>query len=183
MFSIKKWNSVVWALPNGSGLRTAEVCLNPRRFARFLVKHDLAPASADSAPPGPELVRYVPENRALFRHESRHSWERPALYIKVYRSGRDRVPAHNLALIGRATEGGTAGFRPPRILLHDHRRSLVIMEEVPGRQLTTMISIHHSTPAFGAQRAVDSPGTCSQAGLREHPWTSTYCEFSSRYPR
>ena len=42
-------------------------------------------------------------------------------------------------LIAGATEAGTAGFRSPRMLLHDHRNSLIIMEELPGCQLTTMI--------------------------------------------
>ena len=138
---IKKWKSVVWALPNGPSLRSSKNCLSQETFRKFLLKHGLIPGSpADLAPQLPQLMRYVPGRRALFRYEGPHVSERPVLYIKVYRPGQDKVAAKTLNTLACWARIGTLGFQFPRMLVHDQLEHILVMDEVPGSQLSSMIA-------------------------------------------
>ncbi|MGQ0592166.1 MAG: phosphotransferase enzyme family protein [Gammaproteobacteria bacterium] len=122
--------SVAWSLGNGPGLETVEFCFDGHRFARFLVDHDLTSVQVD-APPFPELVRYVPRKRALFRYGIE-----PRVYVKCYESERDAQAADNLALL---TLSNRSRFNAPRLIAHDRRRRALVMSELPGVPLTALM--------------------------------------------
>lgn len=123
-------STVAWSLANGPGLETVDFCFDGHQFARFLVDHDLASAQMD-APPLPELVRYVPRKRALFRYGIERR-----VYVKCYESERDEQAADNLALL---TLSKRSRFNAPRLIAHDRRRRALVMSELPGVPLTALM--------------------------------------------
>ena len=140
VFFITKWKSVVWALPNGPKLQSARICLDPKIFSEFLTEHGLGLSSLDPIPQPPQLMRYVPGRRTLFRYEEAHVSEKPVLYIKVYRPGLDQVAAKTLNTLACWARRGTFSFQFPRILVHDQLEHILVMDEVPGSQLSSLIA-------------------------------------------
>lgn len=135
--------AVVWALPNGPKLKAMHFCFDPGGFARFLVEHEIAPSSI----PLPQLIRYVPRKRALFRYRPGQSGA--AVYIKIYGSGEDGHAARNLTLLAETAAQRELKFCTPRLLVHDSGRRAVVMTEVAGLQLTEEIHAVESLSAVG----------------------------------
>lgn len=118
------WCAVLWRLPHAPRLAHAAFCFERAAFARFAQAHALDVPAAEL----PQLVRYVPKRRALFRCG--------ALYIKCYRRGRDAQAALNL----RALEAAQPlGFAVPALVAHDAECAAVVTREIAGMQFTTRV--------------------------------------------
>lgn len=137
--------AVVWSLPNEPKLGTIQFCFDPTQFAHFLTEHDLG--TADSTTYLPQLVRYVPRHRALFRVAPTGS--RPALYLKVYKQGQDSNAAANLRMLTEAAALGNLGFSAPRLVTYSPQLRTVAMTEVAGMRLTELLPA--TTPELFAE--------------------------------
>jgi aminoglycoside phosphotransferase (APT) family kinase protein len=120
------WNGVGRWLPDAPKLEAIRFCFDRPEFRRFLAAHEL---SADT--PMPELVRYVPCRRALFRCPPTDTGSR-GMFIKCYRKPDDLRAASNLARVTRAWHEGRLALRPPLHLFHDAGRHAVGMDAVAG---------------------------------------------------
>lgn len=132
-------NTVVWSLPNGPKLEAIRICFDPAAFAAFLTDAGLPQGSSGAPPPLPQLIRYVPRQRALFLC-SPSPGDGGRLYIKFYRPGEDLIGAGNLKALSAAAERAALGFRVPRLVAHAVELRAVVMDEVPGIQLTDFLS-------------------------------------------
>ena len=135
VFAIERWNAVVWTLPNGPRMRALRFLFERKRFRRFCRESGLDEAY-HAGRVLPELTRYVPRQRALFRHEAPVDTTLPALYIKVYRKHLDASAARNLAALSNAK----FEFRTPLVAAHYARRRSIVMTEVPGTQLDASLT-------------------------------------------
>ncbi len=134
VFLMEAWNALAWSLPNGPRLRPARVCFSRKKFCRLLSKLGLG--SKPFSPRTPELVRYVPRRRALFRYQPTDT-SIPTMYIKVYSQGHDAVAAANLRQLAEIAKN--LRFRVPALLAYAPRRRAVFLEELPGTQLTRVL--------------------------------------------
>ena len=150
-FALDDWNAVVWSLPNGSRLRWIRTCLDPKRFSRFQHEVGLDPGASLAPAPPPQLIRYVPRRRALFRYTPLGG---STLYIKYYGLGEDAIPAANLAQFGEISARNNLGFIAPRMVLHSTRIRAVIAEEVPGVPMTTLLANLEPSVVAAVGRAV-----------------------------
>lgn len=123
-------SAVAWPLANAPGLETVRFCFDAGEFRQFLADHELATAGSDSLQL-PQLVRYVPRKRALFRCGSEQRF-----YIKCYEPGRAGQAADNLASLGQS---GGLRFNVPLLIARDNRLRALVMSEVPGVPLTTLM--------------------------------------------
>lgn len=139
---LEDFQAVVWSLPNGPKLDAIQYFLGAAKFRQFLAEHRRDLGFDVSCEVSPELIRYVPRKRALFRYAPG-----PTAYIKLYGPGEDKTAAANLALMTKAASEHL-NFEPPRLLLHDAPRRAVVMSEVPGAQLTSgCVNIVRALPA------------------------------------
>jgi len=160
VFVLEDPSAVVWSLPNGPKLESVRLCFERSLFAQFLAHNGLAPARSDAAPELPELIRYVPRKRALFRYQATGNGV-PVLYIKFYGRGEDARAAHNLARLSEAAAQGRLGFQPPRLILHAAQSHAVAMTEVPGTRLSALLRTASQT-TFAAVG-------CALGGLHASP--------------
>lgn len=123
-------SAVAWPLANAPALETVRFCFDAGEFRQFLAKHQFACAESDSLQL-PQLVRYVPRKRALFRCGSEQRF-----YIKCYEPGRAEQAAENLALLGQT---GGLRFNVPLLMVRDIRLRAMVMSEVHGVQLTALM--------------------------------------------
>jgi hypothetical protein len=135
VFLLPDWGCVAWALPNGPMLRTAKSLLRRRAFQRFLVEAGLLEPGPARGPRPPELIRYVPRHRAVFRSRKPIGASGRRAYIKVYSPGRDEPAAANLVQAARAAAASHGAFEVPSLLAHVRRRRALVMEELPGPRL------------------------------------------------
>jgi Ser/Thr protein kinase RdoA (MazF antagonist) len=136
---IEDWYAVAWLLPNEPHLDSLLFCFDQGLFTQFLADHRLIPAMPGRPLRLPQLMRYVPMHRALFRHVPKCPAE-PTLYLKVFEPGKDGKAARNLAMLTEAAARGGLGFQPPRLLVYSPRLRAVAMSEVRGTRLTELLS-------------------------------------------
>lgn len=153
VFVLEDQSAVVWSLPNGPKLESIRLCFDQSLFAQFLADNGLAPGRSVVAPELPELIRYVPRKRALFRYQATCNGV-PVLYIKFYGRGEDARAAHNLASLTEAAAQGRLGFQPPRLILHAAQSHAVAMTEVPGTRLSAVVRIASQTVFAAVGRAL-----------------------------
>lgn len=148
VFAWPELNAVVWSLPNGPLLGKARLCFSREKFRAWWVKIGLANDWA-AAVEAPELKRYVPRSRVLFRtlHEPGQ-----AAYIKFYTKSTAGAAVANLAMVSEMQKSGL-GFRVPRILAFDRGARAVVMEELPGQILSELFDDHRALGAVGAALA------------------------------
>ncbi len=92
---LSDWSGVGWWLPDAPNLDAIGVCFDRTVYRRFLAEQGFP----DADRPLPELVRYVPRQRALFRCSSAAPG---GIYIKCYRPPQDAQAAANLAATTQA---------------------------------------------------------------------------------
>lgn len=153
VFVLEDPGAVVWSLPNGPKLESIRLCFDRSLFAQFLVHNGLTPAWSDVAPELPELIRYVPRKRALFRYQATGNGV-PVLYIKFYGRGEDARAAHNLQRLTEAAAQGRLGFQTPRLILHAAQSHAVAMTEVPGTRLSAVVRTASQTVFAAVGRAL-----------------------------
>jgi hypothetical protein len=144
------WNGVGWWLPHAPNLEAIRFGFDRAGYRPFLADHGLP---ADT--PLPELVRYVPRQRALFRAA-------PDLYVKCYRPPNDLRAADNLARVTRAWREGRLAFRPPLLRFHDAARHAVGMDAVAGRCFTE--GVGHAAPEL-LQRVAAALASLHASGI------------------
>ncbi len=145
------WNAVVWSLPNGPRLRWVRACLGRKRFRKFQRKLGLDLGPYKSHGRRPQIIRYVPRKRALFRHQPPAG---RALYIKFYGAGGDVIPVGNLAQLSELSERQSLGFMPPRLVAHSASIRAAVMEEVPGIPMTTLFGCPEPSVFAAVGRAI-----------------------------
>ena len=148
VFALPELNAVVWTLPNGPLLGRARLCFSSKKFRVWWTKIGLA-NDRTAAVEAPELKRYVPRGRVLFRSSHKAG---KAAYIKFYTKGIVRQAVANLAMVNEM-EKPALGFRVPRILAIDRQARVVVMEEVPGRVLSELFGDHRALGAVGVALA------------------------------
>lgn len=169
VFLIEEWSALAWALPNGPALRTTKMLLRRPKFARFLAEAGLVPP-AGHRPRTPELIRYVPRRRAVFRHASPDGGGTGPVYIKVYAPGGDGPAAGNLALAREAADA-TQAFTVPALVAHAWRRRALVMREIPGRNLTDFVATAGGAAFRATGRAL---AALHASGIRpDRTWSAT----------
>jgi len=137
MFLLEQWNALAWALPNGPRLRPLRTFLRWRWFKRMLKRQDLAPQNFKLRQTRSQLIRYVPRRRALFRYVN-EALGPEALYFKGYCPGEDVLAANNLRLLADAASRAELKFDVPALVRHIPQRRVIVMNELPGRSLTSL---------------------------------------------
>lgn len=157
---LDEWNAVVWSLPNGPRLRRVRACFGRKRFSKFQRKLGLDLGPYKSQGRRPQIIRYVPRRRALFRHQPPAG---KALYIKFYRPGGYRNPVENLGLLTALAERRNLGFMPPRLVAHSAEVRAAIVEEVPGVPMTTLFATPEPLAFAAVGRAIAGLHGCDLA--------------------
>lgn len=128
---LEDWRAVLWWLPNGPWLRCAGCFTDEREFAEFLANRGLTDLGL--GPGAPELIRFVPRKRALFRCGTAES---PKLFIKCYPKGAAELATLNLRRLAGAE--GPLEFEFPRIVFRDTRAQALGTSAVAGVPLATL---------------------------------------------
>ena len=150
VFLVPEWSSVAWALPNGPLLRSAKIMLRRPAFRRFLIEAGLLDSSVSKGPRPPELIRYVPRRRAVFRTTKPLPGTGRSAYFKIYSPAHDLSAVANLSTAAAAAAGSHGAFSVPELLAHVPRRRAVVMAELPGVRLGAVDALrsadaHHAT--------------------------------------
>lgn len=149
-------NGVGRWLPDAPKLEGMRFCFDRPEFERFLAAQGLP---ADT--PMPELLRYVPRQRALFRCPPAHAASQ-AFFIKCYRAPHDQHAAANLARVTQAWITGRLALRPPLRLFHDSERHAVGMDAVAGHSLSA--ELPHAAPEL-LRRVADALASLHASGI------------------
>ncbi len=135
-FLIEDWAAVAWTLPNGPLLRHAKVFFSRKRTRKFFAGIGIETGPGREAGKRPELLRYVPRKRALFRCDPPGHGP---LFVKLFGPGEDEPAARNLELLAEAGFGAESDMNVPRLIAHVNERRAVVMANVPGRQLSELV--------------------------------------------
>ncbi len=160
---LNDWSTVVWALPNGPKLGPVRNFFRPLKFTKFLSKFALvSPSFCATAPPAgapragapravaplPQVVRYIPRKRALFRLDVPGP-NPSSLYFKIFSPGQGQKPINNLALLTQASDEKGLKLRVPRILVQTRGKRVLVMEGLPGVCLTERMRAADDPAVFG----------------------------------
>lgn len=138
-----------WLVPDAPNLSALREVMEPVRF------RGLASASPElTLPegPAPTLVRYVPTRRALLR------WRHPAsgrrYWLKLIAGDAAAAATLNLREIRAWYEHGAFTARVPRLAYYSPGLHVMVMDEVPGRPLTGLLTGCRPEPMAEVGRAL-----------------------------
>jgi len=150
-FLVPEWCAVVWELPGGPKLRIVRSFMQRKAFRRTLDRMGVD-VPLDKKFQLPQLLRYVPRKRAVFRWPVPGSSE--VLFIKLYEPGGDQIAVHNLNwLRERATH---LSFDSPEARQHFVRRRAVFMQGLEGEVLSSQLNASAQAKVFEVGRALAS---------------------------
>ncbi|MCH8151807.1 MAG: aminoglycoside phosphotransferase family protein [Planctomycetes bacterium] len=160
VFLLPDQRAVAWSLPNAPRLRAAKVGLHPEKLRKLLRKlarkQGLCPDVVPIRPALPQLIRYVPRRRALFRLAPvPHLTEAP-LYIKVYEPRAFNRAKANLKIINLAASQQNLDFTVPKLVVSSSRRRALVMDTVPGESFTTLVNASQTDAYERVGRAIAS---------------------------
>ncbi len=160
VFLLPDQRAVAWSLPNAPEFRAAKVGLRPKKLRKLLRKlarkQDLCPDVVPRRPALPQLLRYVPRCRALFRLAPVPRLTEAHLYIKVYEPRAFKRARKNLKIINRAASQQKLDFVVPRLVVSSSRRRALVMDTVPGEPFTTLVNASQTDGYGRVGRAIAS---------------------------
>ncbi len=130
---LPRFNAVATCLPNSPRLRKMRFLLQPKKFRALLEKHNLPTDFCPQTPgQGLQLVRLVPRKRAVFRYGTLNQ----AFYIKFFTKDDHQQAAVDMRRMTELQLKHALAFRVPTLLAHDAKAHVVVMDELPGEQVT-----------------------------------------------
>jgi len=160
VFLLPDQRAVAWSLPNAPRLRAAKVGLRPEKLRKLLRKlarkQGLCPDVVPIRPALPQLIRYVPRCRALFRLAPVPHLTDAPLYIKVYELRAFKRAKANLKIINLAASQQKLDFTVPKLVVSSSRRRALVMDTVPGESFTKLVNASQTDAYERVGRAIAS---------------------------
>jgi len=135
---LPEFQAVATCLPNSPRLRKLRYLLQPQKSRILLQAMGLPlPPAGQNPAQCLRLVRLVPRKRALFHYKVGAQ----GFYLKMFTKEEHRQAAKDLEQMTALQEREDLSFRVPRLVAYDKKAHLVAMDELPGKQVTSLYGI------------------------------------------